>query len=119
SRANAAAVHWDLPRPPPEPAEDPVPRTVLEKRLARGIDFPGLVDPKAQLGDVLGALSILYRVPIEIDGDAFWALGVRDVEKTLVSAEKPIPKMFDASVSTGLNKVLSRVRGPVGATYEI
>jgi hypothetical protein len=90
----------------------------FRKTLAQVIDFQGLNDPKATLGEMLESISDRYDLTFDINEPAFNADGLADVLNTPI-AEKPIGKLHKVHLSTLLKKLLSHVPNPSGATYII
>ncbi len=89
----------------------------LRQKLSQSVDFPGLDDPRADLGGALEFLSKRYGLVFDINEKAFEAEQLKDVVKTPV-AETAIPPMR-TTLSTVLRKILRRVPAPTGTTFLI
>ena len=87
----------------------------LPEKLARTVDFKGIDDPRTNLQDALEGLTKDHGVPFTVNERAFKYEQLNDVCRTAV-AETPIPPMR-ASLRRVVEKLLSRIGVPSGATY--
>jgi RNA polymerase sigma factor (sigma-70 family) len=91
----------------------------LRDRLGKEIDYHGLEDARATLGDALDQLSKRYNLNIDMNEKAFEMDQPKDVERgwrAKIADPTPMPPMH-ATLSIVLSKILGRVRGGSGATY--
>jgi hypothetical protein len=98
-------------------APAPAPPASLPQKLAQRVKFDGIDDPKITLSEALDKLSKLYDVNFDINEKAFKFENVMDAPKTPVTAENPLPAMKNVRLSRVLDKLLSRIPVPSGATY--
>jgi hypothetical protein len=87
------------------------------RSLAKRVEFEGFeADPKMPLLDALEELADKFDLVFDVDELAFRAEMVKDVLGTPV-AEKPLPKMANASLESILRKLLVRVPSRSGVTF--
>jgi hypothetical protein len=113
----AAALTWPAPAQKPQPAAKPVAdaRPSVADRLARRIDFPGIDDPDAQLGDALKQLGKESGLAFDVNEAAFNQAGLANLAATPLG--RPVPKMKNVTVARVLGKLLDRVRVEGGAAF--
>jgi hypothetical protein len=90
-------------------------KALVEKALARVIDFPGIDDPKTTLTEALDLLARKHRLQFEINDVAFRAEEVEEVWKTKVAAVRAL-EGGRMTLTTVLWRILERVPSPSGAT---
>jgi hypothetical protein len=88
----------------------------LVDRLFQTVNYNGLEDPKADLGQALELLSRPYGIPFQINEKAFAYESVKEVARIEITNPNPLPPM-KAPVAQVLRKVLSRIPVPSGATF--
>ena len=98
-------------------APAPAPTLPWPQKLAQRVRFDGIDDPKTTLSDALDNLGKLYDINFDINEKAFKFENVADVAKTPITAESPIPSMKNVRLGRVLEKLLSRIPVPSGATY--
>jgi hypothetical protein len=91
----------------------------LTKKLAESVQFQGIDDPKETLAEALQQLESTCKVRIEIDVNAFKAVGMEDVAATEIAGQKPIDKMPGAPLDEVLAAVLDRVKVAGGTRYRL
>ena len=114
---------------PPEKAENPVkldqskpaPKILVtsaevRKALMSLVQYPGLDDPKANLVDDIDRLARVHRLTFDVNERTFKADQLADVLKIEIANPNAIPPM-SAPLAKVLNKILSRVPAPSGATF--
>jgi hypothetical protein len=110
----------DKPQAPPESKPPAKTEPTLSDRLARRIDFAGIDDPKVTLQEALEeALDILGKesgLSFDVNEAAFRSDMIENVWNRTI-ADRPIPKMKNATVERVLRKLLSRIPAPSGTTF--
>jgi RNA polymerase sigma factor (sigma-70 family) len=134
SHRPGAGVQAAPPIPPATKAEDKAPSAAkkddkkttpvkegekpqdLHTALAETVESIEINDPKTTLSEVLDMLAKVHRVTFDINEKAFKAEMINDVIKTPVAETHPIPSM-KAPLRVVLNKILTRIPVPSGATF--
>jgi hypothetical protein len=88
------------------------------KALFQAANFKGFEDPKTTLAEALDMLANLYGVRFDVSEKAFCFENLKDVLKTPIAEDSPIPAMR-ANLAIVLRKILSRVPVGSGATFLI
>ncbi len=83
-------------------------RSDATARLKAVVDFPGIDDPKATLGEVLEMLRQKHRIQIDVYEEAFAVRGVNDILNARLF-EKELPKM-KAPLGKILDAILARIK---------
>jgi hypothetical protein len=101
---------------PPANAKEVNPVIQLAAKLNQVVDFNGFDDPKLTLQEALEFVAKSYVLTIDVNEQTFKAEGLNDVLGQPV-AEKPLPLMKGARLYHVLEKILSRIATPSGATF--
>jgi hypothetical protein len=114
----ATALAWLA----PGPGDMAQPKREAADRLQDTVNSEGFDDPKFTLQNAFEYLMDRYEISIDVNEHAFADLADRDDEKSVLDfeiAQKPIPKMFNATLEQVVRKILSRLPARYGATYLI
>jgi hypothetical protein len=84
-------------------------------KLARRVNFDGIINPKTTLADALQFFERSYGVGIDINEQAFKDEGVMGVLDRPIG--KAIPKLQGVPLSTVLRRILERVPSRSGVTF--
>lgn len=101
--------------PPAARADDG--RFAMVELLNKPVDFQGFDDPKETLQAALEHLSKRYGLAFVANERAFREEQVMDVAKTEIAQPFPVPPMPGHKFELVLQRVLSRIPAPSGATY--
>jgi len=104
----------DAPRELPDPAtskdrEKPRPgerARQIRQQLSQYVTLDA-IEPNTPLKDAAEFISKKFKIPIDIDAQAFAAIGIVKVEETPVS----LPKMTDVRLGTVLRRLMRQVKG--------
>jgi hypothetical protein len=108
----------------PEPFAPPTSRQCrrareLRETLVRPSQFDGFDDPKMTLQESLAVMVSRYGLEFQVNVPAFYYENFKEVEKTPIAEEKPIPKADRILPGKILEMVLARVPVPTGAVFVI
>jgi hypothetical protein len=113
----AGLLAWSQAPNPAAPA--PKVEEPLAAKLQKRVQFDGIDDNKVTLGEVLDKLAEKYDLAFEVNDGTFKVDGLPDVLKSGIVGNTPLPKMKNVRLETLLRKVLARVEGTSGATFNL
>jgi hypothetical protein len=87
------------------------------RKLQRLITFPGIDNPKTTLHEALDRLGKESGLVFDVNERTFKFENVMDVLKTQIADPNPIPAMENVRADQVLDRILSRIPTPSGATW--